>query len=70
MLALFASHYTAEDFAYLVGILAQFDQSISCSSSCEVCKHKRACADVQRLLKYSRSKLNESTEKVRAHAHV
>ena len=68
MLALFASHYTTEDFAYLVGILAQFDQSISCSSSCEVCKHKRACADVQRLLKYSRSKLNESVKE--AHAHV
>lgn len=70
MLALYASHYTAEDFVYLVGILAKSDQSVSCSSSCEVCKHKRACADVQRLLKYSRSKLNEATEEVRAHAHV
>ena len=61
MLALYASHYTAEDYAYLVGILAQFNQSVPCSSSCEVCEHKRTCADVQRLLKYSRSKLNEST---------
>lgn len=67
MLALFAGHYTKDDFVYLVGILAQFDQSVSCSSSCEVCKHKRACADVQRLLKYSRSKLNESVEEERTH---
>lgn len=61
MLALFASQYTKDDFGYLVNVLAKFDQSVSCSSSCEVCKHKRACADVQRLLKYSRSKLNELT---------
>lgn len=68
MLALYASRYTIEDFAYLEGILSKSDQNASCSSSCEVCKHKRACADVQRLLKYSRSKLNESVKE--AHAHV
>lgn len=61
MLALFAGSYDKEDFDYLVNVLAKFDQSVSCSSSCEVCKHRRACADVQRLLKYSRSKLNELT---------
>ena len=70
MLALCAGPYTKDDFAYLVGVLSKSDQSVSCSSSCEVCRHKRACADVQRLLKYSRSKLNEATEEVRAHAHV
>ena len=70
MLALYAGPYTKDDFAYLVGVLSRSDQSTSCSSSCEVCKHKRACADVQRLLKYSRSKLNEFIEEVRAHAHV
>lgn len=70
MLALYAGPYTKEDFVYLVNVLAKSDSSTSCSSSCEACKHRRACADVQRLLKYSRSKLNESIEEVRAHAHV
>nr|DAF13640.1 MAG TPA: hypothetical protein [Caudoviricetes sp.] len=67
MLALYAGPYTKEDFAYLVNVLAKSDSSTSCSSSCEACKHRRACADVQRLLKYSRSKLNESTEEERTH---
>lgn len=61
---MFASQYTEEDFAYIVNVLAKFDQSVSCLSSCDVCKHKHACADVQRLLKYSRSKLNEATREV------
>lgn len=68
MLALYAGPYTKDDFAYLVGVLAKSDQSTSCASFCAVCKHKRACSDVQRLLKYSRSKLNESAKE--AHAHV
>lgn len=59
MLALFSSHYTKEDFVYIVDALVKSGKSVSCSSSCEVCKHRRACADVQRLLKYSQSKLNE-----------
>lgn len=61
MLALFASRYTKEDFVYLVDVLAKFDQSTSCSDSCETCKHRHACADVQRLVKYSRSKFDELT---------
>lgn len=67
MLALYAGPYTKEDFAYLADVLAKSDRGTSCLSSCEVCKHRRACADVQRLLKYSRSKLNESTEEERTH---
>lgn len=67
MLALYAGPYTKEDFAYLADVLAKSDSSTSCSSSCEACKHKRACADVQRLLKYSRSRLNESVEEERTH---
>lgn len=70
MLALFASRYTKEDYVYLVDVLTKLDQSISCPNSCEVCKHRHACADIQRLLKYSRYKLNEATKEVRAHAHV
>ena len=61
MLALFASRYIKEDFIYLVDVLAKFDRSPSCSDSCETCQHRHACADVQRLLKYSQSKLNELT---------
>lgn len=67
MLALFASRYTKEDYVYLVDVLTKLDQSISCPSSCEVCRHRHACADIQRLLKYSRSKLNEATEEERTH---
>ena len=67
MLALYAGPYTKEDFFYFVNVLVKSDSSTSCSSSCEACKHRRACADVQRLLKYSRSKLNESTEEERTH---
>lgn len=67
MLALFASRYTKEDFVYLVNVLAKSDQSASCSNSCEACKHRHACADIQRLLKYSRSKLNEATKEARTH---
>ena len=67
MLALFAGPYTKEDFAYIINVLAKFEKSVSCSSSCEACKHSHACADVQRLLKYSRSKLNESTKEERTH---
>lgn len=61
MLALFSSRYTEEDFAYIVDVLAKSERGTSCSDSCETCKHRHACADVQRLLKYSRSKLNELT---------
>lgn len=61
MLVLFAGPYAKEDFAYIVDVLAKFERSTSCSDSCEACKHRHACADVQRLLKYSRSKLDELT---------
>ena len=61
MLALFAGPYTKEDFAYIVDVLVKSEKSASCLDSCEVCKHRQACADVQRLLKYSRSKLDELT---------
>lgn len=68
MIALFAGPYTKEDFVYIVNVLAKFERSVSCLSSCEACKHRHACADVQRLLKYSRSKLSESTKE--EHKHV
>lgn len=66
MIALFAGPYTKEDFAYLVGVLTKSDKSTSCLSSCETCKHRHACADVQRLLKYSQYKLSEFTKEERA----
>lgn len=66
MIALFAGPYTKEDFAYLIDVLAESERSTSCSSSCETCKHRHACADVQRLLKYSQSKLSEITKEERA----
>ena len=65
MIALFAGPYTKEDFAYIIDVLAEYERSISCSSSCKVCKHRHACADVQRLLKYSQSKLSEITKEER-----
>ncbi len=59
MLALFAGSYNKEDFGYIIAVLAEFERTNPCLNSCEVCKHRRACADVQRLLKYARSKLKE-----------
>ena len=61
MLALFAGSYDKEDFAYIVDVLSQAERSTTCLASCETCTHRHACADVQRLLKYSRSKLDELT---------
>lgn len=63
MIALFSSRYTKEDFAYIVDVLAKSETSISCSDSCASCMRRHACADVQRLLKYSQSKLNEEEHK-------
>lgn len=68
MIALFAGPYTKEDFAYIINVLAKFERSVSCLSSCEACKHRHACADVQRLLKYSRAKLSEFPKE--EHKHV
>lgn len=66
MIALFARPYTKEDFAYIINVLARSERGTSCSSSCKTCKHRHACADVQRLLKYSQSKLSEITTEERA----
>ena len=68
MIALFAGPYTKEDFAYIIDVLAKSERSTSCSSSCEACKHRHACADVQRLLKYTQSKLSATTKE--EHANV
>ena len=68
MIALFAGPYTKEDFAYIIDVLAKSERSTSCSSSCKACKHRHACADVQRLLKYSQFKLSEITKEERANA--
>ena len=66
MIALFAGPYTKEDFAYIIDVLAKSERSTSCLSSCETCEHRHACADVQRLLKYSQSKLSNITKEERA----
>ena len=66
MIALLAGPYTKEDFAYIIDVLSKSERSTSCFSSCETCKHRPACADVQRLLKYSQSKMSEITKEERA----
>ena len=59
MIALYKGSYTVEDFDYLISILRGIPNDYACSTSCDTCKCRRACADVERLLKYSDRKKRE-----------
>ena len=59
MIALYKGAYTLDDFDYLIAILRGVNNPNACTTSCYTCKCRRACADVERLLKYSARKRHE-----------
>ncbi len=58
MLALYKGAYTTADFDYLIAILRGLPHENQCTTSCDSCNCRRACADIERLLKYSTSARN------------